>query len=286
MEEIVELWMSTKNPEILSQILLNGKICTDSRLAPNIIGKNLPQIVNPFSNRYIFWNGLIEELIGVLNTRNFTIKIVGTPEVYDKFVDLLSALDTSNVNLIVDFAERENAAFKINQDWINQIANLVKDSYLRRQLKSVALDKINLKIIHSEKGASGTLQSMAYDFLRLPNMDALKINLPAILISANGFFGNLENIFQFNQVDKAEVIVIFVGRNFQRVANVIENFRAAGLQIFSLTGNLETDKPEIERLRAHYFDFLQRRLLEFIYSIPADSWKSPETVKRMLQGGA
>ena len=94
----VELIMSRENENLLSSILIDGRVCMDSRLNSLMTGQLMQNWARENITRYAAWKGLIPELSSVLNTQNFTVKFSGTKSAYSELVRMLEA-ENANINL-------------------------------------------------------------------------------------------------------------------------------------------------------------------------------------------
>ena len=183
----VDLIMSQENEDVLSSILIDGTLCRDSRLNSLMIGQPMQGWCCKNITCHIVWNGLIPELVSVLNTRNFILRLHGSERAYS---ELANMLDAEKNGIKIEFYRNKTAdQLSRLKGWVKSFIDIAEDNYLRRRLNVIYESlgtsslNVNLNVLYDENKVAELISYMQFPNIHVRTFGTLEISMPAILSS-------------------------------------------------------------------------------------------------------
>ena len=104
-----------------------------------------------------------------------------------------------------------------------------------------------------------------------------------MLISEN-FSENPYSICKQNEVNPEDLIIIVVNDGDPETQIKISQFKQhyKDISIFSLTGAMEFDNFEIDKINKLYNFYEKKKFREFISNYPDETWEDSQTVKKFI----
>ena len=281
---IVDLIMSQENENVLNSILIDGMPCRDSRLNSLMIGQPVQSWCCKNITHHVVWNGIIPELVIVLNTRKFILRLHGSERVYS---ELANMLDAEKASIKIEFYKNNNYDDKFSRlkGWVKSFIDIAENNYLHRRLnviyKSLGMSSlnVNLNVLYDENKVSELISYMQFPNIHVRTLGTLEISMPAILSKNSKLSVQIDKISTLHNIPVQDIVILFVRCKLSQ-----EQISALwpGVQTFVLSGdNSLEDSQNLNRLTAYYASFIELRLKKFLADFSPEDWRNIETFKAL-----
>ncbi len=290
----VELIMSRENEELLSRVLIDGRPCRDSRLNSRMTERPMNEWITKTQTRYAVWEGLLQELSSVLNSRAFNVRFQGTVSAYDKFKKMIETETIQDFHTAFEFCgygddnndDGDDEDFLSLKECVRSFIPLAEDKHLHRRINVICNSlgnsrlNINLNILHDDNLGSFTA---CYSFIRLFRADFAETNMPAVLSCGKKLSVSLHDISQLHNIPLQDIIVLSELNNDS--ASLAQQLKTSWscVQLIRLSGNIAKDSQELTRITSLYRAYFVRKLKELLNEYPKNQWNDSETVDLLMK---
>lgn len=275
----------------LSEMYVDGRYCTESRLKNYMLNKPADRWLEPFNTRHVVWKGFLAEMSEIFNTRRFDIQFVGKVDAYKKFSERTTALGGANFDVSFELEEPavQESASALDSDFVGKLLEMIRpenplSAMVTMPLRNIqrAVEKINCNVIYENYRESQFIRQMSDCSILIDG--ELQISMPTILVSEKIFSKNPYDLCRQQNIDPSEAMIIVVGRNQQEIKSQAMQLKQnwQDIPIFSLTDSPEVDRAEIDQMKRLYNSYKKKIFCRLVSSYPDDTWTDPQAVKKLI----